>query len=451
MKIPETPPNVYDTISETFETDREAGIEILSRFQPTDRKGQYLHWGKLKYLKPPKGFTSEQWWAGIKSARQKLYKELKFINKNKKPFQFAIPDCVLQDLLWLEQHVAGNINMDQAITEPESRNTYLVSSLFDEAIHSSQLEGAATTYNDAKEMLREGREPTDTSEQMILNNYRAMLFIQEFKDERLTPEMVKELHRILTENTLKDPKDEGRFRISKDDVIVIDRRDNTVLHVPPDAKELPERMESLCRFANENNEKSFIPIPLRAIILHFMLAYDHPFADGNGRTARALFYWMMAKHNYWMIRYISISRVLKNEFGKYKNAYLYVETDDDDLTYFAIHQLSVIKKAINQLNEYLKKKSREIEATRKLLEGKRQLVRKLNYRQVALLKHALDHPNPLYTIEGHTNSHGVYYDTARRDLLALSEKYNLLNKQKVGRTFIFESPPNLRKRITKNI
>jgi len=339
--------------------------------------------------------------------------------------------------------------MDQAITEPESRNTYLVSSLFDEAINSSQLEGAATTYNDAKEMLRQDREPTDTSEQMILNNYRAMRFSNEFKSERLTPEMIMELHRILVEDTLKNPEDAGQFRTSEDEVVVVDRRDNTVLHIPPDAKELPERIKRICRFANESNEKLFIPVPLRAIICHFMLAYDHPFVDGNGRTARALFYWMMAKNDYWMMKYTSISRILKKEFGQYKNGFLYVETDDNDLTYFIIHQLSVIKKAINQLNQYLKKKSQEIESTRKLLESRRQLARKLNYRQLFLLRHALEHPNFIYTIESHKNSHGIYYDTARKDLLALSEEYGLLNKEKSGRVFVFISPVDLQKRITK--
>lgn len=449
MKIPEIPPNEYSIISEAMRENDPESINMILQAQPTDSKGQYLHWEKLKYLEPPNNLTSEQWWAGVKIARQKLFKELKFIDKKGGPFRFAIPDCVLQDLLWLEKHAAGSINMDQAITEPESRNTYLVSSLFDEAINSSQLEGAATTYSDAKEMLRQDRDPIDIGEQMILNNYRAMRFINEFKNERLTPEMIMELHRILVEDTMKNPKDAGQFRTSLDNIVVVDRRDGTELHNPPDAKELPERIKRICCFANENNEKTFIPVPLRAIILHFMLAYDHPFVDGNGRTARALFYWLMAKNNYWMVKYTSISRILKNEFGQYKNGFLYVETDGNDLTYFLIHQLSAIRKAINQLNQYLKKKSQDIESTRKLLEGKRQLAQKLNYRQLSLLRHALEHPNFIYTIESHKNSHGIYYDTARRDLLALSEEYGLLDKEKSGRVFVFTSPQNLQKRITK--
>ncbi len=51
----------------------------------------------------------------------------------------------------------------------------------------------------------------------------------------------------------------------------------------------------------------FIHPVIRAILLHFMLAYDHPFVDGTGRTARALFYWSMAHQGYWLMDFISIT------------------------------------------------------------------------------------------------------------------------------------------------
>ena len=54
----------------------------------------------------------------------------------------------------------------------------------------------------------------------------------------------------------------------------------------------------------------FIHPMIRSIILHFWLAYDHPFVDGNGRTARALFYWSMLRHGYWLFEFISISQII---------------------------------------------------------------------------------------------------------------------------------------------
>ena len=67
---------------------------------------------------------------------------------------------------------------------------------------------------------------------------------------------------------------------------------------------------------------------------HHRLAWVHPFVDGNGRTARALFYWSMLKSGYWLSEYVSISSVLKKSQSAYVRAYLHSESDGSDMTYF---------------------------------------------------------------------------------------------------------------------
>lgn len=84
-----------------------------------------------------------------------------------------------------------------------------------------------------------------------------------------------------------------------------------------------------------------------------MIGYDHPFVEGNGRTARALFYWSLARSGYWLMEYISISRLLKQAPAQYGSAYMYSETDENDTTYFILHQISIIERAIDALYEYL--------------------------------------------------------------------------------------------------
>jgi Fic family protein len=73
-----------------------------------------------------------------------------------------------------------------------------------------------------------------------------------------------------------------------------------------------------------------------------MLGYDHPFLDGNGRTARALFYWAAANNGYWLMEFISISQIIKQSPAQYGKSFLYSEYDENDVTYFIVHQLSVI-------------------------------------------------------------------------------------------------------------
>ncbi len=445
MKIPVEPPDFIKIV-----TEKTGLLSKAFNSKPTDEKGRYLHWDKLRHLTPPNGFTSEEWWAVLRFKRQNLFAMLPLYDKSNQPFTFCTPDSVNRDLHWLDMNAAGTISANQPVTNPTMQNTYLIKSLIEEAINSSQLEGASTTRHVAKEMLRQGRDPKDKSEQMILNNFHAMQFIREFKDDELTPSFLLELHRILTEKTLDDPKKAGLFRSEKDQVYVTDRTSSNVLHSPPPAMELKERVEKLCHFANFSSDENFIHPVIRAIILHFMLAYDHPFVDGNGRTARALFYWSMINQGYWLTEFISISRIIKLAPVQYGRAFLYTETDGNDITYFIIHQLEVIRKAIQDLHAYLEKKAKDIEDAQETLRNAKHLGGKLNFRQLAILRHALKHPRFIYNINEHRNSHGISYETARKDLLQMSDDLNLLSKLKEGRTFIFISPSNLEDRIKKS-
>ena len=451
MKLPLTPPKFQDSLSTWAKEDtHDKLMQILSsKLGPYDSKGRYLHWDKLRHLTPPEDYDSEIFWLAIKQARSKISKQLPFFDKNSLPFNFCIPDGVMRDILWVSENATGAIEADAKITDDRTKQTYLINSLIEEAISSSQLEGAATTRRVAKEMLRTGRAPEDHSEKMILNNHKAMMFIRDFRDESLTPSMIFELHKILTEGTLdqEDIEKAGVFRDTKDDICVYSK-DDVLLHVPPKPNELAQRLQSLCDFANKKDEgeSSYIPPIIRGIIIHFMIGYDHPFVDGNGRTARALFYWMMAKEGYWLMEYISISRVIKKSPTKYMHAYLYTETDENDVTYFIIHQLEVIKEAIADLHSYLTEKSQQLREAEGILE-KSPLQGELNHRQLSVLKNALKNPGAEYTIKSHRMSHGVTYQTARTDLLKLSDHFHVLKKYKVGKTDMFVSPPNLREII----
>jgi Fic family protein len=360
---------------------------------------------------------------------------------------FAIPDFIWKELHDIDRNAGNLLQKPESVLNVHVRDSYISQSLIEESITSSQLEGASTTRRVAKEMLLTKRKPRDLSEQMIFNNYEAMQFVREMKKEKLTENIILELHRILTKNTLDDPETAGKLRDS-DDINVVDNRDNTVLHIPSKANELKERIKKLCEFANKKNfdDKFFMHPIIKAIILHFMLAYDHPFVDGNGRTARALFYWSMAHDDYWLMEFISISKIIKNASSQYAKAFLYTETDDNDVTYFIIHQLEVISRSIHSLHEYLKEKSKEIKITEEFLNTNDALQNKLNYRQAALIKHAFKHPKAQYFINGHLQIHNITYETARTDLLDLV-KLGLLSKRKVGKAFVFIAPEDIKKRI----
>lgn len=443
MKLPMTPPDPAQVLAGlSFDVI----AKVLSQQESPLVHGVYLHWDELRHRSPPEGLSHEAWWVALRMARQGQFTQLPFVDKQGKPMVFAMPEPVLRHLHYIDQDAAGQINLPDQVVSPDDRDRYLVSSLIEESITSSQLEGASTTRVVAESMLREGRAPTDYSERMIFNNYNAMEWIRSIKDRPLTPELVLELHRIVTKDTLEDPADAGRLR-QRDDIRVLDNRDGTVLHEPPLASSLLERLERLCTFANgDADDRPFVHPVVRAILLHFMVGYDHPFADGNGRTARALFYWSMARQGYWLVEYLSISSIIKQAPAQYKRAYLHTETDGNDTTYFLLHQLDVIRKAIAALHDYLARKSAEQRDTARLLHSSRALRGLLNHRQIDLLTHALKNPGFDYVIDAHQRSHNVAYGTARSDLLGLAE-LGLLEQTKRGRAFVFIAPDDLRQRI----
>lgn len=390
--------------------------------------------------------THTEWWAAVTVGRMSSFQQLPLLDKNGKPFAFGTPSPVAIDLHHIDRDGAGHIRAAAGAPLQEDSQRYLISSLIEEAITSSQLEGASTTRKVAATMLRSGRKPRDLSERMIFNNYLAMEHLRSLRDVKLKPAHVLELHRILTEDTLENAEDAGRYR-RDDEVHVVDVRDNTALHVPPSHSELPQRMQRLCDFANANEASlPFVHPVLRAVLLHFMIGYDHPFADGNGRTARALFYWSMARSGYWLMEYTSISHILRKAPARYMRAYLHTETDKNDTTYFLLHQLRTIRQAIAALHEYVARKSREQKETERLLAASPNLRGRFNHRQTALLNHALRNAGETYRVDAHQRSHAVVYQTARRDLLEL-EALGLLEKTKQGNAYVFYAPADLRDRL----
>lgn len=444
MRLPENAPSLPEVFRH-FQSDD--FLQITRHASPLPL-GRYLHWDDLRYREPPDGLSRATWWAAIVLGRTPLMQELPLLDKHGKPFKFATPSLVQIDLHHIDRGAAGLIQNAAGAPIQEDPNRYLLNSLIEEAITSSQLEGAATTRKVAAAMLRENRKPRDHGETMIFNNYRAMEHLRSIKKETLTPELILELHRILTEGTLDDPEDAGRLRKS-DEVQVVDRRDQTVLHTPPGHAGLPGRLAQLCKFANaDETSLPFVHPVLRAILLHFMIGYLHPFADGNGRTARALFYWSMARSGYWLMEYTSISHILQKAPARYMRAYLHTETDNNDTTYFLLHQLSTIRQAIAALHEYVARKSGEQKETEKMLAGSPKLRTRFNHRQVALLTHALKHQGEGYRVDAHQRSHNVVYQTARTDLLDL-ESLGLLERQKQGNAYVFFAPDDLRDRLEK--
>lgn len=431
MSIIQSPPDTGKTLVMELQDAEFLNKIKSSEIQKVLQKANYdyVPWEKFQYWILPVGFSHEVVWAYLKLGRFANRKILPLMDKLGNSFSYWSTDSMLKRLNGIDMWSGGTITADRRRLPPKNKKQYIISSRMEEAIASSQLEGAATTRQIAKEMLRSGRRPANINEQMILNNWETMQYIRSNSDTELTPEKLMEIHRLVTEKTISDPLESGRLRMRDD--IIVSYNDETV-HIPPLSETLPQRLEALCQFANTNDDAHWIHPVIKGAIIHFGLAYDHPFTDGNGRTARALMYWYLLSRGYSLFEYIAISRYFLRAHGQYARAYLYTETDDNDLNYFLEYNLRAITLAIKDMQLYLTRKQNEIHLSNELLES----YRGLNARQKILIYHAIQHRDARYIIEEHKNYYGIVYQTARMDLLNLVTK-GFLKKRKEGHGFVF--------------
>jgi Fic family protein len=407
-----------------------AGIELFSSpdFQ-SKIKGineQYSYWDKIKYQKDLATTDPKIVWSAIKIYRSITRERIQF---GKHRFQYSLLNPMLKAIQEFDLEFRKNVELKDTASV-EDRKRHLISSIMEEAIASSQIEGAVTTRKKAKEMLRKNTKPRNKSEQMILNNYRTITHIVEIKDEPITLERLFEVHKLIANQTLEDVNDEGKYR-DNNDVEVEDAIDHETVYSPPDFKEVPEIMDALFQFFNSNDEKQFIHPIVKGCIIHFIIGYIHPFVDGNGRTARALFYWYLLKNGYWLTEYLSISRLIIQTKTQYAEAFIHTELDENDLTYFINYKVKTMQLAYESLKEYLQRKANE----------KKQLInftkiKGINERQALIINWLFEEPDQILSVKEIENRFNVANQTARTDLTGLESLGYLelveLNKKSKG-------------------
>lgn len=383
----------------------------------------YRHWRKVKRIARDEGLDPELAWKAVKFTRFAAYRKLSLRGSDGTPFGYSTTPMLHHRLHRVDQ-VAATGSFAPTLFEPDrgvlgsddARSRFLIRTLMDEAIDSSRIEGAVTTRHDARRLLRSGKAPKTKYERMVVNNYRGMRLIKTWLGDELTPDRLKQLQAALTEGTLDTPDQSGRYRRPGEDVRVVDARTNEAIYTPPPAETLDARIEEVCAFANHpHTGNEFIHPILKASILHFLIGYEHPFADGNGRTARAVFYWSALRSGYRVLEYTVISELILKGFAAYPRAFLDTESDENDLTYFLLYKARIIERALDQLELRLREEDARLRRSLRLARTNPDL----NLRQRLILEHVLRRPNAVYTARSHANASRITPVTARADLEGL--------------------------------
>ena len=400
MHLPRDPPKTEAVLS-----DEQKMKDVLSEEAgkyAVEYNEKYLHWSEVR-LRDTGRFDPDTVWARMKLARMDISKTLVFGTAR---YRYCISDRIMKMLREFDVRAAAGPFSDTAGLRSDVY--YSVNSVMEESIASSQMEGAVTDTKTAKEMLRRNSRPKDKSERMIVNNYRAMMFIKDRIGQQLTPDLIRDLHRIVAEGTL-DEKYTGRFR-DNDNVVVQDPLTGEVFHQPIPKEEIGPSVQQLCDFIND--ESGFLHPVIKGIILHYAIAFIHPFEDGNGRVSRTLFYWYELKSGYRVMEYLALSRYIKDHKGGYEESYVFGETDGNDMTYFILYNLKALRESMDGFEGYLRRRTEEERTARA-----ESSCRGLNDRQIKMLADLM--AGGLVTVKSIENQYNVSLNTARADIKTL--------------------------------
>lgn len=444
---PGTIQNPFELIMREYPEQTGAYLKL---YAPVDDKGRYQHYDTLRF-RIPSDLDHGLAWSVVKSARRLQLSEILSLGEPPVKGKLLLTPAIQMAISESDRHTtAAALEWMSSKIGEQKHIQYLLKDLIeDEAISSSQLEGAATTTKVAKDLLKRQRGPRTPDEKMIIGNFRMMQCAWKSRDKPLSAELIAELHQVGVENIDDDHYRPGVFRCADDDVVVEDG-DGNVVHIPPTATGLEKRLSLLADWINTNhtdiNNKTYIHPLIKAIILHFAIGYEHPFHDGNGRVARSLFYWFLFKNDFAAFRYIAISTLLKSAPVKYGKSYVYTENDEMDLTYFVDYQCRIIARAIGDFKS----------AYEETLEGMNNfnaflyesgLYGKLNDKQKTVLQVAKSGRAHEFTATAVKENLGCSYNTAAAVLNGLVD-LKLFQRRKDGREWQYTMIPT--NQIIKN-
>ena len=442
------PPLILENPLQALWDVKENALQYFEYHSIVDREGKYLHYDQFR-RRIPKSVDPTLAWSVVKAARKQQQSIPVLLGDLDEACLFVATPAILRAISLCDQKTTTAALTYMISQSGEGKQIeYLMNDLInEEAISSSQLEGSATTTKVAKNLLQTERKGRDEGEKMIIGNYRMMECAWRNRHQPLTAQLMLELHQVGVEGIDDEHYHPGTLRNS--DNIEIRDGEGNIVHQPPAAAGLKRRLAKIIEWVNEDhtntNDTGYIHPMVKAIIIHFIIGYEHPFHDGNGRVARALFYWFLFREGFSAFRYIAVSTLLKAAPKQYGMSYVYTETDEMDLTYFVDYQCQIITRAIRLFLQNFDDALKAIRDFEQFLfnSGK---YRELTANQRMVFNVAKSQPGTQFTAKGVMTNLGCSYNTAAAVLNGLV-KNKLFKKRKEGKSWIYfmEDPAVIQK------
>ncbi len=348
-----------------------------------------------------------------------------FLNSVEKKFWFFPADSILKKAAELEK--AGLRLHRQISDNPNFKKEFVFDSTVEEAITSALYEGANSTRAAAQELIASGQKPKTKDDWMLLNTLEAMKWAKANLHREIDFSLFQDIHQIVTRNTLHgdDANFSGRFR---NDKVFVRSTHGQIKH-----QGLPwDKVEAALAETSKliSHHERFFPSVIKGILLHYLTAYIHPFFDGNGRTARTLFYFKSMKNGLDFVELLSLSAYLKNHGRQYEKSFEKVVDNELDMTYFVDFNLNALLKAVDEVD----KKVAYLLSLRRLKEFSETAT--ISESQIGLLQRLVLQRFRKVDIEEYAKIIDRSREIARQELKQLAT-WRLLDEAVAGKKFVY--------------
>ncbi|MGN0492135.1 MAG: Fic family protein [Acutalibacteraceae bacterium] len=248
-------------------------------------------------------------------------------------------------IVFIENHAAINQNAVKLLLQSQDQH-FGIKAAEDEIIATSAIESIDFSRDSVRRILK-GMAPNDEQENRILGVKHGLEFIAD-TGNKITEDNLYKLYMMTVGDFLTgDDKllDGNLYR--HDTVYVVSDR---VEHSGLEHKKVPEFMKSLIAFINAEDDINDL---IKAAIIHFYIAYVHPYFDGNGRMARLMHLWFLIQKGYQSALFIPFSSQIEKSRKAYYDAFTAVEENKNysgkiDVTPFILYFINNVYNKINE-------------------------------------------------------------------------------------------------------
>lgn len=249
------------------------------------------------------------------------------------------------NIVFIENHATINQSSVKLLLQSQDQH-YGIKAAEDEIVATSAIESIDFSRDSVRKILK-GMAPKDEQENRILGIKHGLEFIADTAN-KINEENLYKLYMMTVGDflTSDDKLAEGNF-YRHDTVYVVS---DHVEHSGLDYKKVPEFMKALITFVNAEDDINDL---VKAAIIHFYIAFVHPYFDGNGRLARLVHLWFLIQKGYQSALFIPFSSQIEKSRKAYYDAYTAIEENKKysgkiDITPFILY---FINNVYNKMNE----------------------------------------------------------------------------------------------------